>query len=202
MSQALRKEDVRADPIEQFGVWWEEALETEVIDPNAMTLATVTPGCRPSARIVLLKGFDEHGFVFYTNYRSQKGQELEAHPCAALVFWWNELNRQVRVDGNVTKIDPETSAAYFQSRPRGSQLGAWASAQSAVLDSREVLQQQLREAKATFQGREVPCPEHWGGYRVAPVAVEFWQGRPNRLHDRIRYRKTEEGAWTLERLAP
>lgn len=207
MRAGLNVADVRADPFEQFEVWFEQALSAGVAEPNAMTLATATPDGRPSARIVLLKGFDARGFVFYTNYRSRKGEELAQNPWAALVFWWEPLERQVRIEGRVEPAAPEESDRYFRSRPRGSRLGAWASPQSQPIPSREMLELRLREVEVRYgEGEEVPRPSHWGGYRLRPVRVEFWQGRPSRLHDRICYRRSDEaqdgGDWHIERIAP
>ncbi len=200
--QALNEDSAEADPIAQFRRWFDEALAAEVLDPNAMTLATASPAGHPSARIVLLKGFDADGFALYTNYESRKAQELEANPWAALVFWWGVLERQVRVEGQVERVAERDSDAYFGSRPRGSRLGAWASPQSRVIAGRDVLESRLEEAEARFPDESVPRPSYWGGYRVRPEAVEFWQGRPSRLHDRLRYRRAEEGVWLVERLAP
>jgi pyridoxamine 5'-phosphate oxidase len=198
---SLSEADVDADPIRQFGLWLQEAMAAEVPDPTAMTLATATPDGRPSARVVLLKGFDAGGFTFYTNDESRKGRELAANPHAALVFYWPELERQVRVEGAVTPAGDAESDAYFASRPLGSRLGAWASPQSEVIAGREVLDRAVAELAARFGG-EVPRPPHWGGYRVSPDAVEFGQGRPSRLHDRLRYARRPEGGWLRERLAP
>lgn len=196
--------DVAANPIAQFRAWLDEALAADVPEPTGMTLATVSEDGQPSARVVLLKGVDEAGFVFYTNYESRKGRELEAQPRAALTFWWQALERQVRIEGRVERVSPETSDGYFESRPRGSRLGAWASPQSQPIEERAVLEERLKALQKKYGDEEaVPRPPHWGGYRVVPAAVEFWQGRPSRLHDRLRYRRSEsENEWTLERLAP
>jgi pyridoxamine 5'-phosphate oxidase len=189
-------------PFKQFELWFNQALAADLLEPNAMTLATVTSEGRPDARIVLLKGFDARGFVFYTNYRSQKGQELAANPHAALVFLWGDLERQVRVVGKVEKATDLEADTYFQSRPLGSRLGAWASTQSEVIPSREVLEARMIALEKEYQGREIPRPDHWGGFRVVPTEMEFWQGRPSRLHDRLRYRLQANGVWMIDRLAP
>lgn len=202
---ALIESDVDPDPIAQFGAWFGEAVAEGLREPNAMTLATVGSDGRPSARIVLLKGYDPRGFVFFTNYESRKGRELSANPHAALVFFWAELERQVRIEGTVESIDPGESSEYFNSRPLGSRLGALASRQSAVIPDRGVLDQRLAELEARTRAGEVPQrPDWWGGYRLTPVELEFWQGRSNRLHDRLRYRRDESSAsgWTIARLSP
>ncbi len=197
----LDESDLDPDPIEQFRRWFEEALGANLHEPNAMTLATATPDGKPSARIVLLKGYDERGFVFYTSYEGRKSRELEENPRCALVFYWGELERQVRIEGRAKRVPDGEADAYFASRPRGSRLGAWASAQSREIEGREVLEDRLRELEAEYEGREVPRPPFWGGYRVEPDAFEFWQGRENRLHDRLAYRR-EEGGWEVSRLQP
>lgn len=198
----LIEADADPNPFKQFQQWFDQALAAQLPEPNAMTLATVAPDGKPSARIVLLKNFDEHGFVFYTNYCSHKGQQLQANPWAALVFWWAELERQVRIEGRVEKVSEAESDAYFHSRPLGSQLGAWVSQQSQVIDTREVLEVRLQELEEKYINQVVPRPTHWGGFRVIPTAIEFWQGRPNRLHDRLLYRRLEDGRWLIERLSP
>jgi pyridoxamine 5'-phosphate oxidase len=201
MQRALDEKDLAPDPFQQFSLWFQEALNCPAIaEANAMVLATVSPDGRPHARFVLLKGFDAEGFVFFTNYGSEKGNDLAAHPCAALTFGWIEQERQVRIEGAVSKTPRAAVEAYFQTRPRGSRLGAWASDQSEVIRSREILEARLAEADARFPN-DVPPPETWGGYRVTPDRFEFWQGRTNRLHDRLRYRKTAS-SWLIERLAP
>jgi pyridoxamine 5'-phosphate oxidase len=199
----LDEADVSHDPFVEFARWFAEAQEAQVPDPNAMTLATATADGSPSARIVLLKAFDDQGFVFFTDYRSRKGAELEANPRAALVFYWGELDRQVRITGGVSPASREESERYFRSRPLGSRLGAWASHQSRVIPGRAALESDLREVEARFGDGDVPLPAHWGGYRVAPEAIEFWQGRESRLHDRIRYVREGGGkGWRVERLSP
>ncbi len=197
----LEENEVTKDPLEQFSKWWKEALASEIGEVNAMTLATATPEGLPSARIVLLKSFDENGFVFFTNYTSAKGSQLERNPHAALVFFWKELERQVRIEGTAEKTDDKESDAYFLSRPAGSRLGAWASPQSRIITGRKVLEENMERYTLQFEGN-IPRPVFWGGYLVRPSSIEFWQGRSNRLHDRIRYQKSEKGDWIIRRLAP
>jgi len=198
---ALRESDVDPDPIRQFSKWFEEAITIGVIEPHSMALATSTPDGRPSVRIVLLRGCDERGFAFFTNYESRKAIELEANPRAALVLHWHELERQVRIEGRVERVSAAESDAYFQSRPVGSRLGAWASRQSEVIASRESLEARYEELQSRYPDGEVPRPENWGGYLVVPDVMEFWQGRPNRLHDRLLFSRRGTG-WVIERLAP
>lgn len=198
----LRESDVLETPVAQFRVWFEQVLAADLLEPNAMTLATAEPSGIPSARIVLLKGFDERGFVFFTNYSSAKGQQLETNPRAALVFFWPELERQVRIGGDVEKTSREESETYFRSRPRESQIGAHVSRQGQIISGREELEARRQELDQRFEGKEVPLPSYWGGYRLRPVSVEFWQGRPSRLHDRLRYTLQPKGGWKLERLCP
>jgi pyridoxamine 5'-phosphate oxidase len=198
--KSLVEEEAAADPFTQFATWWQEAVDSQIEEVNAMTLATVTPQGTPDARIVLLKGFDEKGFVFYTNYTSQKGREMAANPHVALVFFWKELERQVRVEGTIEIVSAQQSEEYYHSRPVLSQLGAWASRQSDIIPNRQVLEEAMEQYKQQF-GEQVPRPPHWGGYLVKPTAIEFWQGRRSRLHDRLKYVKKEEG-WQMVRLAP
>jgi pyridoxamine 5'-phosphate oxidase len=197
----LDEKDVSHDPMVEFSRWFAQAQEAEVAEPNAVTLATATAAAAPSARLVLLKGFDERGFVFFTDYRSRKGQELEENPRAALVFYWGELERQVRITGTVERTSAEESEAYYRTRPLGSRLGAWVSHQSLVIPSRTLLERGLQDVEARFSDGNIPLPPHWGGYRVRPEVLEFWQGRESRLHDRIRYTRDGE-RWRIERLSP
>lgn len=195
--------DVLENPIDQFEKWFEEAHESQIPEPNAMTLATCSPDGKPSARVILLKGYDASGFHFYTNYNSRKGKEMALMPYAALVFCWLGLERQVRIEGMVRKMKPEESLAYFQSRPRGSQIGAWTSPQSKVIENREALETLQTNIEKEYEDQEIlPIPPYWGGYRVIPTIIEFWQGRSSRLHDRIRYTLQSDKSWKIERLAP
>jgi pyridoxamine 5'-phosphate oxidase len=199
--RGLRKADLLADPLEQFTLWFDEARLAPLEEPNAMALATVDAAGQPSARTVLLKGIDRRGLIFYTNLESRKARELAANPKAALLFWWPPQARQVRFEGEVEAVDDAGTDAYFATRPRGSQIGAWASAQSSVLADRAALEAAEQEIAARFAGAEVPRPPYWGGYRLVPARVEFWQGRINRLHDRLCYSRHADG-WKIERLAP
>ncbi|MCI0376371.1 MAG: pyridoxamine 5'-phosphate oxidase [Gemmataceae bacterium] len=190
------------DPFALFARWLEQAQNAGMVEPFAMTLATATLDGAPSARIVLLRGYDTQGFVFYTNYRSRKAEEMAANPRAALVFHWPELDRQVRIEGVVNKVSTQESDAYFQTRPRGHQLAAAAAVQSAPLESRQALVEAMAQLEVQYQGVAVPRPEHWGGYRLTPSVIEFWQSQPNRLHDRLLYQLQSDGVWQLQRLAP
>lgn len=200
--QTLDESGVESNPIQQFTRWWGDAISSAIEEVNAFTLATASITGKPSARVVLLKGYDENGFVFYTNYTSNKGNQLSQNPEAAMVFFWKELERQVRIEGITEKVTAEESEAYFLSRPAGSRIGAWASPQSKTIDRREVIEENAIRYEQMFSGQAIPRPKHWGGYRIKPTMIEFWQGRSNRLHDRILYCLQEDKSWTIERLAP
>jgi pyridoxamine 5'-phosphate oxidase len=209
-ASSLRKEYTRAgldradldpDPIVQFQEWFEKVIDADLHEPNAMIVSTASTDGKPSARTVLLKGYDERGFVFYTNYEGRKANEIEANPMCALLFYWGELERQVRIEGRASRLSGDESDAYFEGRPRGSRRGAWASEQSRPVEDRSVLEDRVKALEAQYEGREIPRPPFWGGYRVEPDTIEFWQGRENRLHDRLVYRR-EDGAWRIERLQP
>jgi pyridoxamine-phosphate oxidase len=199
---SLSEQDVLKDPIQQFALWFDNALEAKVQEPNAMTLATASKKGIPSARIVLLKGFDPEGFIFYTNYESHKGKELKENPHGALVFFWHDLERQVRIEGKIKKVKAGESDLYFHSRPKESRLGAWASPQSQVIEDRQILEETFEELVSSYEHTEPPRPDFWGGYRLIPNKIEFWQGRPSRMHDRILFKKSAKGNWKVVRLAP
>jgi pyridoxamine 5'-phosphate oxidase len=201
-SRALGEADTDPDPIQQFRVWFDEALRSEIIDVNAMSLATATPGGEPAARIVLLKDVNADGFVFFTQYDSAKGRDLAVNPRAALLFYWAPLERQVRIVGQASRVSREASERYFATRPVESQWGAWTARQSSEVATRDLLEQQYAAVRQRFGTAPVPCPPDWGGYRVAPERIEFWQGRPGRLHDRLLYTRQQDGSWTRVRLAP
>ena len=198
----LRRKELDPNPFKQFAKWYEAAEAANQKLTNSMTLATAPRGGRPTARMVLLKGFDEDGFVFFTNYESQKGRELEENPRASLVFYWSALDRQVRIDGTVAKTSREESEEYFQTRPADSRLSAWASKQSSPVAGRQVLEDEMKRVTSEYQDREIPLPDYWGGYRLTPSVIEFWQNRPGRLHDRFRYKRQSDGQWLIERLSP
>lgn len=201
-SAFLLEKDVENNPFKQFEKWFSEAVKAQVLEPNAMTLATATKEGVPSARVVLLKEFDDEGFIFFTNYNSSKGKQIENNPKAALTFFWVDLERQVRIEGDITKISIQESEEYFHSRPKGSQIGAIVSPQSEVIPNREFLESNVVILTETYLDKEITKPEHWGGYKVIPHKIEFWQGRSNRLHDRILFSLITEGSWKIERLAP
>lgn len=200
--EGLDENRIERDPIKQFQLWFDDAITAKLPMPDAMSLATVTPDGRPTARMVLLKQVDAEGFVFFTNYQSSKARQLEINPYAALVFYWPQLERQVRVEGKTAKTSAEESAAYFKTRPRESQIGAWASPQSEVISAREILEQRAHELAEQYCDREIDCPAHWGGFRLKPDRIEFWKGRVGRLHDRILYELQPDETWTIKRLAP
>lgn len=201
IKDGLLESDVDTNPFIQFAKWFEQASKSGIVEPNAMSHATVAPDGQPSIRIVLLKGVDERGFVFYTNYESRKGKDMDLNPKSALLFFWGELERQVRIEGTVEKVDAEISKAYFNSRPEGSRVGAWSSDQSEVVPSRDFLEARFEQNLAKFAGKQIPMPHYWGGYRLVPHTFEFWQGRGSRMHDRIRFRLVD-GAWVTDRLSP
>lgn len=200
--EGMDESSVDPDPVRQFDAWYQQALAAALIEPDAATVATASAGGAPSARMVLLRGYDARGFVFYTNYHSRKARELAENPRASMVVWWAALGKQVRIRGSVEVVSAEESDAYFRGRPRGHQLSAWASSQSEIVESRAALEQQMRAAGERFKGVEVPRPPHWGGYRIVPAEIEFWQHRLDRMHDRIQYRRRSDGGWTIERLSP
>ena len=199
---ALDREDLDDDPIVQFEQWFQYACETVAMDPNAVYLSTVDKQNRPSSRTVLLKSFDENGFVFYTNYESNKAKDIEGNPNVAMLFFWSDTARQIRIRGRAERMSAAETLKYFVSRPRGSQIGAWVSAQSSVISSRSLLEMKFQELKTRYKNKKVPLPSFWGGYRVVPEVIEFWQGRRNRLHDRFQYTRQNDGSWLIERLAP
>jgi len=200
--KSFLESDAKADAIEQFSNWWQDAVNSEIDEVNALTLCTASADGKPSGRIVLLKGYDAEGFVFFTNYDSNKGKELESNPQACMVFFWKELERQIRIEGTVEKISAEESDDYFFSRPPGSQVGAWASPQSRVIENRQVIEKNVYKYEKEFAAKPISRPAHWGGYRLVPTSVEFWQGRQSRLHDRLQYTLLENGQWKMVRLAP
>jgi pyridoxamine 5'-phosphate oxidase len=200
--ETLLEKDMDKDPIKQFEAWWQYAILSKIDEPNGMSLATCSASGKPSVRTVLLKGLRENGFIFFTNYESRKGKEIEENPFVALLFFWKELERQVRIEGRIQKVSVEESDEYFSERPRESQVGAWSSPQSTVIDSREFLQEKIQKYQEQFGAGEIPRPGYWGGYIVKPYSMEFWQGRPGRLHDRLQYTLDENNSWIIKRLAP
>jgi pyridoxamine 5'-phosphate oxidase len=201
-SAFLNEEDVNLNPFKQFELWMHQAVEAQILEPHAMTVSTVSAEGKPSSRIVLLRGFDENGFVFYTNYSSHKGNDMAQNKYACLNFFWPDLERQIRIEGSILKINQQISTDYFHSRPRESQIGAWASPQSRPIASREILDRNIADISEKFQDTPIYRPPHWGGFRLSPVMIEFWQGRPSRLHDRIRYDRFDGDVWKITRLAP
>jgi len=200
--QSLLEKEVDANPVKQFETWWQQAIDSNIEEPNAMALSTSSISGKPSSRIVLLKGIKENGFVFYTNYDSRKGKEVEDNPFVSLLFFWEKLERQVRIEGKIKKTSSSESDEYFSSRPRESRIGAWSSPQSTVIENREMLQQNVEKYNQQFGKGNIPRPDHWGGYLVEPNSIEFWQGRPGRLHDRLQYSLTKNNVWVIDRLAP
>jgi pyridoxamine 5'-phosphate oxidase len=200
--QSLLEKDADVDPVKQFEIWWQQVIESKIEEPNAMTLSTCTTSGKPSSRIVLLKGIKKNGFVFFTNYLSRKGKEIEANPFVSLLFFWKELERQVRIEGEIKKISEQESDDYFFKRPKESRIGAWSSPQSEVIKNRAVLEKNVSGYIKKFESQNIPRPPYWGGYIVMPTLIEFWQGRPGRLHDRLRYTLNEKNLWKIERLAP
>jgi pyridoxamine 5'-phosphate oxidase len=200
--ETLLEKDMDEDPIKQFEAWWQYAILSKIEEPNTMSLATCSTSGKPSVRTVLLKGLRENGFIFFTNYESRKGKEIAENPFVALLFFWKELERQVRIEGKIQKISDEESDEYFSERPRESQVGAWSSPQSTVIDNREFLQEEMHKYEKQFGAGEIPRPSYWGGYIVKPYSMEFWQGRPGRLHDRLQYTLNENNSWIIKRLAP
>lgn len=200
--KSLLESEVDTNPILQFEAWWRNALESKIEEPNAMVLSTATPSGKPSSRVVLLKGMHEEGFVFFSNYDSRKGKEIRENEFVSVLFFWKELERQVRIEGTISKVSAMESDEYFYSRPKESRIGAWSSPQSQVISHREYLQENVKKYNAQFENENIPRPEHWGGYLVKPYRIEFWQGRPGRLHDRLQYSLTENKWWNIERLAP
>lgn len=198
----LTESNILPNPIDQFLNWFEAARHSGVLEPNAMTLSTIDENGHPKSRIVLLKEVENGTFVFYTNYESAKGNHIKNNPVVSITFWWDKMERQVNISGSIEKVDREQAEKYFHSRPVGSQIGAWVSHQSSIVPNREFLENKLADLTKEFEGKIVPLPDYWGGYRISPTSIEFWQGRPNRLHDRIRYTKMKGGEWKIERLSP